>query len=181
MDAGMMYASRSANFGDHKAGSDFAKIDKSPSTGSVAEDNDSKFSVFDSEFSFWSDSSGSEDSGDELAKVDKTTDKQRLAQTLNNWCLEEENTAYMLQEGGLEKLIALSGSNDRKIKKNCAQAFNRLCSRGEEVCQIMLDRGIVGALVGLAYTLRSPKRGLDCAEAIVSSEKLSKHHGQIDI
>ena len=161
---GMVYASRNADFGSVVPTGGFKEIKEDK--GRKMQTGEEKLSVFDSEMGYWSDSSESCGSDDGHSKVDRTNDRQRLAQTLNNWCIDTKNTSYMLDEGGLDKLIALSASNDRKIKKNCAQAFNRLC-RDEKVRAMLLNRDVVSALVALAYTLKSPKRGLDCAEAMV--------------
>ena len=73
----------------------------------------------------------------------------------------------MMEEGGLESLIDLSHKDDRMIKRNCAQAFKRLSSR-PAIREELLQSKMPEALIALAYVLRSPARGLDCAEALVN-------------
>jgi len=184
-EEGMLYASRAQNFG---SGSPEVAQRMNPSSVNKIEGDSEKISIFDSEMGYWSetsDSGGSDtDTRGLTGKSSKAEDRQRLAQTLNNWCVDEENTSYMLEEGGLEKLVSLSTEEDRKIKKNCAQAFNRLCA-SLSVREILLKRDVVPALVSLAYTLKSPKRGFDCAEAMVkltlcdSSEEVLVNGGAV--
>lgn len=152
----------------------------------VEEEGDAKPSIFDSETGYWTDTSSNEgsdvdepppaSSSSPFGRASPTTagrngrpalsDRQRLANTLNNWCASASNTEYMLSEGGLDTLIALSRSDDRKVKRECAQAFNRLAAL-PSIRPRLIDNGAATALISLAYQLKSPKRGLDCAAALV--------------
>lgn len=142
-------------------------------------------SIFDSETGYWTDTSNSDQSEVDDSQTDKMSDDQRLARTLNNWCIDPSNTSYMMNEGGLQSLITLSQVDDRMIKRDCAQAFHRLCSRHEIREVLLKTSGLVPSLISLAYKLKSPKRGLDCARAIVSlclvpeSEELLVEEGSV--
>ena len=164
-EGGFLYASRNKEVGG-VFGETFSKEEKSP-THSKPDADAKGSSVFENEAGFWTDTESDDESEGEGAGGDSLTDKQRLAKTLNNWCVDEGNTPYMLNEGGLESLIELSNSQDRLIKRQCAQAFMRLCKRGNIRKRLFETPGLVSAIISLAYVLKSPKRGLDCAKALL--------------
>ena len=53
------------------------------------------------------------------------------------------------------------------MKRECAQAFHRLAAL-PHIRKTLLSCGAATAIISLAYQLKSPKRGLDCALALVS-------------
>ncbi|GMI01635.1 hypothetical protein TrLO_g11104 [Triparma laevis f. longispina] len=163
-DEGMLYASRNQKVGG-AIGETVGKMTEVHQTPVIAEAPAG--SMYDLDGGYWTDTSGSDVSDDETESKRELTAKQRLARTLNNWCLSEENTKYMMEEGGLESLVDLSNVDDRMVKRQCAQAFNRLSSR-QPVRKRLLHSDMSTALISLSYVLRSPARGLDCAEALVN-------------
>ena len=182
-EEGMLYASRNMKVGGgvgetykskSASGQQTADKDKADAlllAGETGKNGSTKTSIFHHDGGYWTDTSDSGESDQEMTReggaVTTKTEKQRLALTLNNWCLEDSNTEYMLEEGGVETLIALSKLDDRLIKRECAQAFNRLCRLPSNRPRL-LSLGLASALISLAYALKSPKRGLDCAQALVS-------------
>lgn len=121
-DEGMLYASRNQKVGG-AIGETVGKMTEVHQTPVIAEAPAG--SMYDLDGGYWTDTSGSDVSDDETESKRELTAKQRLARTLNNWCLSEENTKYMMEEGGLESLVDLSNIDDRMVKRQCAQAFNR--------------------------------------------------------
>lgn len=71
--------------------------------------------------------------------------KQRLAITLRNWSTIPVNDKHMLEEGAVEALIALSGLDDQKVKRCCAEAFYHLTSRSHNRAPLLA----LGATSGL--------------------------------
>lgn len=55
--------------------------------------------------------------------------RQQLATTIRNWSLMPENDEYIIREGAVHALIALSGMDDAHIKKCCATALFHLSER----------------------------------------------------
>jgi len=166
-------------------GETFSKEEKSPThTKSNTEAKGSD--IFSSGTGgLWTDTESDDESEGEGGGGDKLSDKQRLAKTLNNWCVDDGNTSYMLNEGGLESIIELSHDNDRLVKKQCSEAFMRLCSREPIRKRLFETPGLLHAVISLAYILKSPKRGLDCAKALLcltlvpDSEETLVEHGTV--
>jgi hypothetical protein len=81
-------------------------------------------SVFGSKFS-----SGPDDSDDDEENDVLPTDsnpRQQLAHTVSNWSRIPENHKAILQEGAVHAIIALTGTDDFKIKKSCIRALYHL-------------------------------------------------------
>ena len=86
------------------------------------------------------------DDGDEMNL--KLNPKQRLALTIRNWTLTEANDNHILNEGGIEALIALSLIEDAKLKRSCSGAFYHLSTRPKNRAK-MLSLGATSGIVSI--------------------------------
>ena len=103
----------------------------------------------------YDDESNSEDDDEAISAL---TQRQRLALTLKNWCMEEENVGIVLKEGAMVPLIAMSksGAHEVEVRRYTAQAFFHLSEKFAFRRQL-IDEGATEALLRLANSLSPAK------------------------
>lgn len=99
--------------------------------------------------------------------------RQQLAMTIRNWSVIPENDAYIIQEGAVHALIALSSIDDHRIRKCCASALYQISSR-QTNRDALVQLGAVTGVITISMTARSLKIAKLCAQTLCN---LSMHDG----
>ena len=79
--------------------------------------------------------------------------RHRLALTIRNWSVNEENDQYIIREGAVHALIALAGSEDHRIKQCCASALYHLSCRKHNRAEL-LSLGSATGIITIAMSAR---------------------------
>ena len=69
------------------------------------------------------------DTDDDFKQFKTMNPKQQLALTMKNWTSSPDNDEHIINEGGVQALIALCHVEDASIRKCCASSFFNLSSR----------------------------------------------------
>eukprot|EP01035_Chromulina_nebulosa_P020347 gene20347-26411_t len=88
--------------------------------------------------------------------------RQQLAVTIRNWSKIPENDSYIIKEGAVHALIALTTIDDPLIKECCACSFYHLSLRNENR-EELLSLGASGGIITLSMQARSEKISKLCA------------------
>lgn len=80
--------------------------------------------------------------------------KQQLAVTIRNWCMIPNNHDYVIREGGVHALVALTAIDDQLIRECCASAFYDLSSNRDNL-RDLLSYGASSGVITLSMQQRS--------------------------
>ena len=78
--------------------------------------------------------------------TEKMNPRQQLALTIRNWTCQSENDCHLLQEGGIQALIALASFDDSRIRRCVATAMYNLSSRQANRQEIIMSGGAAGVV-----------------------------------
>ena len=113
------------------------------------------------------------DSDSDGDAMESMNPRQQLATTIRNWSGQEENDSYLINEGAVHALIALTSMEDSTIKKCSAGALCNLASRAHNR-ESLLAIGAATGVISISMQVKSWSNAKMCAQTL---SFLSMHVG----